>query len=374
MMKRTLLSLAVVAAGTQSLLAEAAPKVYGKINIAAEQYQQDTAGVAAFDGWQMSSYASRFGVKGEDELTANLSAIYGIEWEVSADGDSRTDLGARNRFLGIKHMSYGAIKLGKLDTNLKTAQGKVDLFNDTRADIAGYGSNAPAVQDKGAIIAGDTRANDVIALESPKFLGDSLSVNVQFILGEGSGVAGATPAATAKNSYNGLTDGISASIVYDHAESGLYLALAHDQEVEGDNVMVSTAATGGANTGRRNTNRLSAGYKVAGLSLGALYQISEGVSDAAIGVVPATAAQEETAWLLSAAYALGDVTLKAQYVAGENDAAVAQERSRYALGADYGFTSKTRAYAYYTAYEEDNGAAVAAVESKTLALGLEHSF
>lgn len=373
-MKRTLIALGVVATVALPINAQAAFKVYGKLNVAAEQYQQDTAGVTAYDGWQMSSYASRFGVKGEDELTANLSAVYGIEWEVATDGDSRTDMGQRNRFVGIKHVNFGTIKLGKLDTNLKNAQGKVDLFNDTRADIAGFSSSAPAAQDGGAIIAGDTRANDVIAYESPKFLEDSLSFNVQFLLGEATGVPGATPAATALNSYNGLTDGISASIVYDNADLGLYLALARDQEVADNNVMVSTAATGGANTGRRDTTRLVAGYKIADLSLGALYQISEGVNDAAIGVVAATAAEEETSWLLSAAYKISDVTLKAQYIAGENDASVAQERTRYAVGADYNFTSKTKTYAYYTAYEQDNGAAVAAVESSALAIGIEHNF
>lgn len=370
-MKRTLIALGVAATVALPVAAQAAPKVYGKLNVALEQYEQDNAGVTAFDNFSLSSYASRFGVKGEDELTANLSAVYGIEWEVSGDGNSGTDLNARNRYVGIKHVSFGTLKLGKLDTNLKNAQGKVDVFNDTRADIAGY--TGVAGQDAGAIIAGETRSNNVIAYESPSFAG-GLTINVQLIPGEASGVDGATPAATAANSYNGIADGISASVVYDNTDLGLYLALARDQEVSGQNVMLGTGATGAANTGRRDTTRLVAAYKIADLSLGALYQISEGVNDAAIGVVAPGTAEEETAWLLSAAYKLSDVTLKAQYISGENDATVATERTRYALGADYNFTSKTKAYGYYTSYENDTGAAVAANESSVLAIGLEHSF
>lgn len=356
-MKRTLIALGVAATVALPVTAQAGFKVYGKLNVALEQYEQDTAGVTAFDNFSLSSYASRFGVKGEDELTANLSAVYGIEWEVSADGSSATDLGQRNRYVGIKHVDFGTLKLGRLDTNLKNAQGKVDLFNDTRADISGY--SGVAGQDAGGIIAGETRSNNVIAYESPSFAG-GVTVNLQLIPGEASGV-GAAPA----NQYNGIADGISASVVYDNTDLGLYLALARDQEVAGNTVLAAS------NVGRRDTTRLVGAYKIADLTLGALYQISESVNDPAVA---AGTAEEEKAWLLSAAYKISDVTLKAQYVAGENDATTAAERTRYALGADYSFTSKTKAYGYYTAYENDTGAAVAAIESTTLAIGLEHSF
>lgn len=359
-MKRTLIALGVAATVALPVTAQAGFKVYGKLNVGVEKYETETNGVATLDQIRMQSYASRFGVKGEDELTANLSAVYGIEWEVAADGNSVTDLGQRVRYVGIKHVDFGTLKLGRIDTNLKTAQGKVDLFNDTTLDM-------------NTIVAGETRANNVIAYESPKIV-DALSINLQLIPGEASGIPGATPAATATNSYNGIADAISASIVYENADLGLYLALARDQEMAGNNNMLSTAATGGANTGRRDTTRLVAGYKIADLSLGALYQISEGVNDAAIGVVPAAAAEEETSWLLSVAYKIADVTLKAQYVAGENDATVANERTQWGAGADYNFTSKTKAFAYYGAYENDTGVVATSGEAKVLALGLEHSF
>lgn len=353
-MKRTLIALAVTAAVAAPLAAQAAPKVYGKLNIAVEKYEDDRGGpltTADVDNVQVSSYASRLGVKGEDELTATLSAVYTMEWQVNGDVTG-ADLTARNRFIGLKHSDFGTIKLGAYDTNLKNAQGKVDLFNDTKGDL-------------GAIMSGETRASNVIGYESPK-IADAVSINVQLIPGEGNGQPGA---GTSNNNYNGLADGISASVVYD--KDGLYLAAAYDKEVAGNLVLTTSNLA----TARRDSARLVAGYKIADLTLGALYETSTGVNEAPAAPVDV----EETAWLLSAAYKVSDFTLKAQYVGGENDRAVnAADATQFTLGADYNITSKTKAYGYYTSYELDTGLTPATnaslVEWSALAVGIEHSF
>lgn len=349
-MKRTLIALGVIAAAAAPLAAQAAPTVYGKLNLAIEKFEADAAGATTTDNFQVSSYASRLGIKGEDTLTPSLSVVYGIEYQVNGDvaGAAGTDLSSRNRFVGLKHNDFGTLKLGAIDTNLKNVQGRIDLFNDTKADIS---------DGSGLIFAGETRASNVIAYESPK-IAESVNVNLQLIPGEASGV-GVAPA----NQYNGIADGISASVVYDN--NGLYLALGYDKEVAGSLGLVAS------NVGRRDTIRLAGSYKLADLTIGALYQVSEAVNDPA--VAPGTA-EEETAYLLGVAYKIDKTTLKAQYSAAENDATVAEERTRWALGADYALGSKTKAYGYYTAYERDTGAAVTANESTVLAIGLDHSF
>ena len=344
-MKRTLIALGVIAAAAAPLAANANPKIYGKMNLAIEKIDAETnAGVSIEDNWRVSSYASRFGVRGESELTATMSAVYGIEWQVNADGDG-TDLAQRNRFAGLKHQDFGTLKLGRVDTYLKLAQGKIDQFNDTKADISDANHGAAA------IFAGETRSANVIDYQSPK-IADAITIGVQMIPGEDTG-------ATAK--YDGLADGISTSVVYD--KDALFLALAYDKEVAGNNALLGTPA---GNSGRRDTLRAAASFKVADLTLGALYQVSE-LSES-IGVTPTTAT-EETAALVSAAYKIDDVTLKLQYAMAENDAPTAVERTRLALGADYAFTSKTKVYGYYTSYEQDRGN-----ESGLFAVGLETNF
>ncbi len=359
-MKRTLIALGVIAAAAAPLAAQAAPTVYGKLNIALEKFEQETGATTNYDNFQLSSYASRLGVKGEDTLTPSLSVVYGIEWEITSDGDSRTELGQRNRFVGIKHSDFGTLRAGRLDTNLKNVQGRIDVFNDTRADLAGFSSSAPAGQNGGAIIGGELRLANVISYESPK-IADAVNINLQLIPGEGTGATGATGV----NELNGIADGISASVTFDKA--GLYLGLAIDKEVQGGASIGVAPAAGVAAV--FDGIRVAASYKLADLTLGALYSIRELADTTGLA---ATAAKEEKSYLVSAAYKIDKTTLKAQYIAGENDAATAQERTRYALGADYALGSKTKLYGYYTGYEQETGAT--SVEATTLALGIDHSF
>jgi hypothetical protein len=63
-MKRNLIALAVAAALLPQSLLNAAPKVYGQINLSAESYEKDFDGTAKDEEYtRMQSNASRFGVK-----------------------------------------------------------------------------------------------------------------------------------------------------------------------------------------------------------------------------------------------------------------------------------------------------------------------
>ena len=340
-MKRNLLALAVAAAFVAPMTANAAPKVYGQINLSAEAYEKDVDGsVADQEYTRMLSNASRFGVKGEDELTATLSAIYGIEWEISAEGDDLTkgtnanlDLTQRNRFLGLKHQALGTVKMGKYDTYLKLAQGKVDLFNDYAADMQ-------------FTIAGENRVSNIVGYESPKFMNTQLSVMSQT----------QDTATTAKN-------GSSISIVHHNEEMGLYLALASDMGINGKAALFADRES--------DTMRLVASYKVADLTLNALYSTSEKINGK----------DAETAYVLGAAYKISDIVLKAQYSMAEADDTNAItdpkssiEKMMMTVGADYNFTSKTKAFAWYATKEDTKKAAVNNIDETILAVGVEHKF
>lgn len=384
-MKRTLIALAVTAAVAAPLAAQAAPKVYGKLNLSVENIDDDTK---ASDRWEVVSNASRFGVKGEDELTATLSAVYQIEWEVSADGNSGTDLGQRNRFLGIKSQSLGTVKLGKYDTYLKLAQGEIDQFNDLNADL-------------GKVLTGENRVNNVIGYESPKFL-DALTFNVMVVPGEESGNKSPTPPATpaAKGAVddNGLVDYLSTSLVYSNEDLGLYAAVAYDQNVVStfnavDYFGTAPAYTAGVSNGtlkadKSDVVRLVASYtlKDLGLTLGGLYQTAERSDGATVATV-ANVTPEETGYVLSAALKLAEVwTAKAQYAASSTQFSGTTlkdvDLTQTSLGVDYAFASKTKAFAYYSIRNASNSNNnPAATNGKTtdydlsfLGLGLEHKF
>jgi predicted porin len=117
--------------------------------------------------------------------------------------------------------------------------------------------------------------------------------------------------------------------------------------------------------------RLVASYKVADLTLNALYSTSEKINGK----------DAETAYLLGAAYKLSDIVLKAQYsmVEADDTNAITDpkgsiEKMMMTVGADYNFTSKTKAFAWYATKEDTKKAAVNNIDETILAVGVETKF
>lgn len=362
-MKKLLLATAISAMGITA--AQAAPTVYGKLHVTIDNVDKfKGADLSSSNNlWEVNSDASRFGVKGDERLTDNLSAIYLAEWQVNTDGDG-TDLAQRNRYLGLKYDRVGAIKVGRLDTYVKTSQAKIDIFNDQK------------YLDMTAILAGENRINNVIALESdPKALA-GLGFNVMLQQGEGN-----TLSSNSKDASESVGDAISASIVYDNKDMGLYASIAGDK-----NVSSSFLGTGGLISASAITtelkNSLPAGVatgtdfkaeadvvrvvgsldfgalaNVPGLVAGAMFQSAKPTNLAPISAKSTATSivlnfvDKEQSFLLSGGYTIPEtpVTVKAEY---------AQSTTKFKNGFDdlklnqfgglveYAFNSKTRAYGY----------------------------
>lgn len=346
-MKRTLIALGVAATVALPIVAQAAPQVYGRLNVSVNNVDVD--GLATGDVWNVSSHASRFGVKGEDTLTPTLSAVYGIEWQVEADGVA-TDLAQRNRFVGVKSSNWGTIKLGKIDTYLKQAEGKVDQFGDLAGDI----DSVLGAQ------AGRARANNVIDYYSPK-IADSLNFGLQLIQNEAQPDGQATP-------DRGLADGISATVAY--SGGPLWVALAYNKDVVGRlyGAIGNTAPAVGDNR-IADSIRLAATYslKDLGLNLGAIYQTAEsdiaGSKAEQDGFIVSGALKVATDW--TAKLQFGQSTTK---FTGSADT----DLTTISLGADYSLGKATRAYGYYTLNNLERGATD--TDTTVYGIGLDHSF
>lgn len=375
-MKKLLLATAISAMGITA--AQAAPTVYGKLHVSVDNIDK-RQGAGSDNLFQVNSNASRFGVKGEEKLTDNLSAIYLAEWEISTDGDdissvtstdgktngSKLDLFQRNRYLGLKYDGVGAVKVGKFDTYVKTSQGKVDYFNDIYT------------LDMKTELAGENRVNNVIALESdPKALA-GLGFNVMLQQGEGTKLAGDN----SEDKSESIGDAVSASIVYDNKDLGLYGALAGDKNI------VSTFA---ANTKKaeaeviRVVGSLDMGAlaNVPGLTLNALLQSAKPTNLSTTAKAgDFKGFDKEQSFLVGAGYKIGDTpwSVKVQYqqstteytTAGTKDVKLAQ------IGGivDYAFNSKTRAYGYVAQQTDDRKDAGKDREDLNFAgVGLEFNF
>lgn len=357
-MKKLLLASLVSALSVTA--AHAAPKVYGKLFVAVDYTNQKDAAANGDDlnTWTLSSNASRFGLKGEDELTPTLSAIYQAEWAVSANTAGANDLTGRNRFLGLKSTQLGALKFGAFDTALKESQNKVDLFNDMVGESA----------DMKSVLTGENRVNRVIGWEAPELEGLPVKATLNLVLDQG---------ANDKNGDNGF----SGMVAYD--QGGIYAALAADQKVVSsyEGTPVSGALGVAADTirvvGQFDLAKLMAGPAV---TLGALYQTSQPSETNAL-------IDQQDAWLISANVKLPEsvgtdaLGLFLQYQQSETSLNVPADdlkRTQFGGGISYAFSKNTAVYGYLAQQKFDSvsAAGVFARDQKTNILGtaLEHKF
>ena len=137
---------------------------YGKINVSLED--EDSKDVNETD---FQNNASRIGVKGSYDLSSSLKLSFQIEEEIDptdlrADGDKVFK--ERNTFIAISG-DFGKLYTGTHDTAFKQSQLKVDLFNDTRADIK-------------YILRGENRMNSFVGYVSPDLI-DGLNISINSI-------------------------------------------------------------------------------------------------------------------------------------------------------------------------------------------------
>lgn len=338
-MNRKLLALAIGAALALPVTAQAAPTVYGQLNLSVDKVDFESVdgdpvapGVQPADYFEVNSNNSRLGVMGEEALGNGLSAVYKAEWAVSGDTAGVADLTGRDRYLGLKG-GFGTVKLGAYDSPLKTSQGSVDQFNDM------------TYLDMDKVIYGENRMANLIGYESPK-IADALTVKVALQPGE-------------TNANDGIAEAMSASVAYE--AGGLYLAAAIDNEADDGTY---------SNVAGRDTIRLTGTFTVDALQLGALVQTSE-LSSGPID-------NEEQSLLVGAAFTAGKNVFKGEVImsneefAGPDD----QETLLVAVGMDHNFTQMTKAYGQIGMAQTDNvgGAAGTDADDSIFTLGMQTKF
>ena len=196
---------------------------YGKINVSLEDEDSKTS-----DETEFKNNASRVGVKGSYNLSSGLKLSFQIEEEIDptdlrADGDKVFK--ERNTFVAASG-DFGKLYAGTHDTVFKQSQLKIDLFNDTRADIK-------------YILRGENRMDSFVGYTSPDLI-DGLNLTV--------------------NSIN-QSSGRGESMALRYSKNDMKAAFAIDQNVKG-----------------YDGERLSIMLPVGTMDLGLLYQSSKKLS------------------------------------------------------------------------------------------------
>jgi len=330
-MKRNLLALAVGAAVLLPLTAQAAPTVYGRLNLSVDYVDSDATGIEPV--WHVNSNASRIGLKGNEKLSDDFTAVYKAEWEVDGtlDGFPKADLSGRERYVGLKHSSLGTIRLGGIDSPLKTSEDMVDVFNDNV--FLDMGSNG---------VSGQNRLANSINYVSPKIL-DVFGANITFVPGE-------------SQAENHLGDGISAAFSYE--DDNLYLSAAFDSDI-----------------GAVDSTRLVGRYKLDKFTVAALVQKAEihGVNDS-----------DENSFVVSGSYEMDKLTFRGEILSSKHDIGFLpggasgdeMKTTLVGVGVDYNFTQSTKVYGNLASgkTETDTGGVSTDVSTMLLGGGIEVRF
>lgn len=364
-MKKLLLAAAVTTLSLSA--AQAAPTLYGKLNVSVDSYDNGKDTVT-----ELNSNASRLGVKGEEKLTEQLSAVYQAEWEVDVDGGDDV-FKKRNIFAGLKWANLGTLKAGIMDTPFKDAgTGYRDVFNDyAHADIK-------------EMMYGEERIENVIGIETdPKLLG-----GLVFALQTQQGESTSDTTKYVDGKRDSLGDGLSTSLSYANKDIGFEGVIAGNFKSVGDFAAV------GISNAPADAIRVGGSFDLGkigapGLSVGAMWQTAE-ISDYSnikpFTVTPAYAGDynkvEENAWLISATYKLANTpwTLKAQYQQADTDYAVLGGASgdssvdQWGIGADYKLNSQTKLFANAVQREWDNSPKKGNADESVYGLGMEVKF
>ncbi len=166
-MNKKMIVLACVAVISAPLAAQAADlEVYGKARMALTAADNaDTLAGKEDSSLAVTSYDSRLGFKGSEDLGNGMKAIYQYEIQVDLDEESTTNK-TRDAFVGLKG-DFGTVKMGRLSLPYKKATSGFDAFDDMEADFNGG--------DEG-IIGHNNRENNTIAYESKDISGAKFSV------------------------------------------------------------------------------------------------------------------------------------------------------------------------------------------------------
>lgn len=176
-MKKTLAAVAVLGAFAGSALA-ADVTLYGRVNLGLHYAHEDVSGSAteaenvSSDNWGLRSgdaTGSRFGIKGEEQISEGLIVGFQLEHGFNADDGSDADYSkafSRESRLYVK-TNYGTLHMGRFGA-LDSGAGSVDIAAGFTASGTGYGDN---IVDQSRVLKTYSRMDNSIAYTSPEFAG-----------------------------------------------------------------------------------------------------------------------------------------------------------------------------------------------------------
>ena len=333
-MKKLLLASAVAALSI--VTAQAAPTIYGKAFLTLDVQDGNKNSDSKDSRSQLNSNASRLGVKGSENLTANTDLIYQLEYRLDVDNNGDSNWGSRDTYLGLSHKQYGTAVAGRLTAiddyvnYASIAQGGVvggdnvlASFDAPRANnaFAYFSPEREGIQFMGMYVMDETKGKNGEGNDT--FYGDAFGVGVKYEPANAPFKAGVT---YIKASQYGMTDVASDIPVNKKDKNGVEQLVGYR----------------GADA---QAIRVSGAYAVSpALTVGALYQ-NTNLGKATIGKT----LKKENAFAVSANYKVAQTPWTAygqvdvvDNAGGDKNA----EKQRLVVGGQYAFNKNTTGHVY----------------------------
>lgn len=313
-MQKKLIAVAIAAAISAPAFADNANVTfYGKAFLDLERVSNDKA--TPENATRVQTNASRFGVKGSEDLGDGLTGFYQFEVQVDADGSSGNGFGngSRNSGVGVKG-DYGQVMLGIWDTPYKLSHNAIELFDNTTVFSA---INLMGRAD-GNTENFNTRQKNLLTYTSPNMSG--LQASIAYSPDE-------APTATTNKTL------LSLSATYE--QDAIFAAAAYDSRAD-----ATTAGT------TDSALRLVGKYKMDDFWVGATVEsIKVNTS--------ATASYSQNNLELAGQYKMGPGTIAASFAKAGQAAAAGTGAKQFTLRYGYNFSKRTEAFAAYTSLKND---------------------
>lgn len=366
-MQKKIIALAVAAAfSTPAFADNANVTFYGKLIADIESVSSDKSTIppftapatgASYTVNRVVSNASRFGLKGEEELGGGLKGFFQIESQVNLVGTSTTAVaapgtgtvangvfdGMRNTGVGVKADAYGTVLLGHWDTPYKVTHNKIELFDNTTfasaTNLIGRSGAATAVATVNPAVASDsfvTRKAGVLQYWSPKFSG--VDVKVAYAPAADTYVTGGAGGVAATKQNQSL---FSLSGTFETEQ--IYVSAGYESHSD---ALTPTATRG---TDANSAMRVVGSYKVNdAIWVGGTI---ERLSIASAGLVATTVQQNtRTGFEVVGGYKMGSNNFGASFVSmGDVGSAASSGATQFSLRYGYDFSKRTQAFAMYSA-------------------------
>ncbi|MCU8034344.1 MAG: porin [Shewanella sp.] len=364
-MKKTFISASVasvLALASFGALAEG-PSFYGRLELALTNSQTGATLQSGTNGVDTKNYAdennggtylennfSLLGVKGSEKIAAGYDIVYQMEFQVENTSGAGEVFKARNTYLGLK-TDAGTVLVGRNDTVFKQAEGAVDIFGNTNADI-----------DR--LVTAQTRSADGVWYYSPK-IADLVTLNANYQFDDNNDLLiDGKPAPATNESLYALSATLGDS---KFKEQNYYAAVAYNKGIAGVDAY-----------------RLVGQAKFGQFKVGGLFQNSESVLDDSV---------DGNTYFVNVAYDLNGVNLKAQYGVDETGfgsyytnvtktGAVLPKATdinvqNLSVGADYRLAKSTMVYGQYAMYRGDHvvaGNKVDLQDDNVFSVGVRYDF